>query len=340
MTRLDDISPQLESEAMEWARAEHPHALHLERALHWLVQLDSDASAALRIAALLHDIERAFPDPDSPYDGARQWDQDAYVRYHETRCAQFLAAWLIEHRADPTVARDAVELVLYHEEGGWREADLLQAADSLSFIDTMTPLITGWITTGTTTREGALAKLAAHVRPHPGAARARARPAADRGRDGGVQRGLMPSEWLQPATLDEALRLRREHGEDALVLAGGTFVGILLSTGFLPPPPAFLALRDVPDLHGVDVDGGVLVLGAMATHRAVETDPRVAGRGGRRWRAACGSSPTSACATRPRSAASWPTPTTRPTRRRCSPRSGPRPCSRARPVGARCRCAS
>ena len=39
--------------------------------------------------------------------------------------------------------------------------------------------------------------------------------------------------------------LRREHGEDALVLAGGTFVGILLSTGLLPPPPAFLALRDV-----------------------------------------------------------------------------------------------
>ena len=40
------------------------------------------------------------------------------------------------------MARDAVELVLYHEEGGWPEADLLQAADSLSFIETMTPLIT------------------------------------------------------------------------------------------------------------------------------------------------------------------------------------------------------
>jgi hypothetical protein len=159
VTRLDDISPQLESVAMDWARAEHPHALHLERALHWLVQLEPDASAALRIAALLHDIERAYPDPDAPYDGALQWDQDVYIRYHETRCAQYLAAWLIEHRADPTVARDAVELVLYHEEGGWREADLLQAADSLSFIDTMTPLITGWITSGRTTRQGALAKL-------------------------------------------------------------------------------------------------------------------------------------------------------------------------------------
>ena len=85
----------------------------------------------------------------------------------------------------------------------------------------------------------------------------------------------MPSAWLQPATLDEALGLRREHGDEALVLAGGTFVGILLSTGFLPPPPAFLALRDVPDLQGVRVDGDELVLGAMATHRAVETDARV-----------------------------------------------------------------
>jgi len=81
--------------------------------------------------------------------------------------------------------------------------------------------------------------------------------------------------WLQPATLDEALALRREHGEDALVVAGGTFVGILLSTGLLAPPPAFLALRDVAGLDDVRVEDGTLVLGALATHRRVETHPAV-----------------------------------------------------------------
>ena len=86
----------------------------------------------------------------------------------------------------------------------------------------------------------------------------------------------MTTAWLQPATLDEALALRREHGDDALVVAGGTFVGILLSTGLLMPPPAFLALRDVAGLGDVRVDeDGTLVLGALATHRQVETHPEV-----------------------------------------------------------------
>ena len=112
VTRLDDISPQLETVAMDWARAEHPHALHLERALHWLV-----AARARRVRARCASprccTTSSAPTPirTRRTTGRAQWDQDAYVRYHETRCAQFLAAWLIEHRADPTVARDAVELV-------------------------------------------------------------------------------------------------------------------------------------------------------------------------------------------------------------------------------------
>jgi hypothetical protein len=153
------VSQPLEDAARAWARAEHPHARHLERSLDWLLELDRDARDALRIAALLHDIERAYPDPDARWSGASHWAEDTYVHYHEARCAQYLAAWLLDHDAHPTVARDAVALVLYHEEGGWPEADLLQAADSLSFIETMTPLIRGWIANGDTTPQSALAKL-------------------------------------------------------------------------------------------------------------------------------------------------------------------------------------
>ena len=45
--------------------------------------------------------------------------------------------------------RDEVEaLVRVHEEGGWPEADLVQAADSLSFLETMVPLVVGWVQAG------------------------------------------------------------------------------------------------------------------------------------------------------------------------------------------------
>ena len=48
----------------------HPHALHLERTLHWLLELDPHASEPARIAAATHDVERAYPDPSAGWDSA------------------------------------------------------------------------------------------------------------------------------------------------------------------------------------------------------------------------------------------------------------------------------
>ncbi|MEW6638290.1 MAG: FAD binding domain-containing protein, partial [Actinomycetota bacterium] len=76
------------------------------------------------------------------------------------------------------------------------------------------------------------------------------------------------SEWLEPRSLEEALALRAEHGDEATVVAGGTFLGILMNQSFLAPT-RLLALRSVPELAGVESDGD-LRLGAMATHRRVE----------------------------------------------------------------------
>lgn len=77
-------------------------------------------------------------------------------------------------------------------------------------------------------------------------------------------------EWLAPHTLDEALALRCERGSDATVVAGGTFVGVLMNQGVLAPT-ALLSLRGVPDLAGISApEGAGLRLGAMTTHRAVE----------------------------------------------------------------------
>jgi carbon-monoxide dehydrogenase medium subunit len=81
-------------------------------------------------------------------------------------------------------------------------------------------------------------------------------------------------EWLEPSTLPDAIAMRAERGDDATVLAGGTFVGILMNQGFLRPR-SLLSLGRVEELRGIDVSGGELRLGAMVTHRAVERDARV-----------------------------------------------------------------
>jgi aerobic carbon-monoxide dehydrogenase medium subunit len=81
-------------------------------------------------------------------------------------------------------------------------------------------------------------------------------------------------EWLAPSTLREAIALRAERGEAATVVAGGTFVGILINQGLLVPP-ALLSLGDVAELRSIEIVAGELRLGATVTHRAVERDPRI-----------------------------------------------------------------
>jgi hypothetical protein len=146
-------------EGVAWVRAEHPHAAHLERTLYWARELAPDAGGVLLLAALLHDIERATPDPDSGFDSARDWARDVYVDYHQGRSAGHLARWMGERGAAPSEIAGAVALVAVHERGGWPEADLLQAADSLSFIETLTPLLREWVESGRATQAQALAKL-------------------------------------------------------------------------------------------------------------------------------------------------------------------------------------
>jgi carbon-monoxide dehydrogenase medium subunit len=79
---------------------------------------------------------------------------------------------------------------------------------------------------------------------------------------------------MAPDSLEEALALRAERGDDATVLAGGTFVGILMNQGFLSPP-ALLSLGRIAELRSIAAVDGELRLGAMATHRAVERSDAV-----------------------------------------------------------------
>ena len=76
-------------------------------------------------------------------------------------------------------------------------------------------------------------------------------------------------EWHEPRSLEEALALRAEHGDEATVVAGGSFLGIVINQKLLAPT-RLVALRRIPDLDYIEAGNGLLRLGAMATHRSVE----------------------------------------------------------------------
>jgi len=79
-------------------------------------------------------------------------------------------------------------------------------------------------------------------------------------------------EWLAPSSLEEALALRASRGADTTVVAGGSFLAILMNQGFVQPT-SLLSLGGVGELRGIAVVDGELRLGAMVRHRDVERDP-------------------------------------------------------------------
>jgi CO/xanthine dehydrogenase FAD-binding subunit len=81
-------------------------------------------------------------------------------------------------------------------------------------------------------------------------------------------------DYLVPRSLDEALGILAEHGEQAKVLAGGQSLVPLLN--FRLVRPAYLVdLNEIGELAGIRAEDGRLVLGAMTRQRAVETSALV-----------------------------------------------------------------
>jgi hypothetical protein len=128
-----------------------PNGRHLTRTRDWLLELDPDAGEALRIGALTHDIERSLP--GGPVQSGDVPANDRFYRdAHQARSVEIVSTWLDEQgRADLI---DAVsEVVRIHEWGGTPGADLVQAADSISFLETTAKEMPGWIQEGRYSRE-------------------------------------------------------------------------------------------------------------------------------------------------------------------------------------------
>jgi aerobic carbon-monoxide dehydrogenase medium subunit len=71
--------------------------------------------------------------------------------------------------------------------------------------------------------------------------------------------------YFAPSSLEQALELLTRHGEDAKLLAGGHSLIPAMKLR-LSEPACLIDLGRLPDLHGVRLDGNVLVIGAMTVH--------------------------------------------------------------------------
>jgi aerobic carbon-monoxide dehydrogenase medium subunit len=82
-------------------------------------------------------------------------------------------------------------------------------------------------------------------------------------------------DYLEPTTVAEACALLRQHAGEAKVFAGGSHVTILLKQG-LYQPQALINIKKIPALKHIRFDDAAgLRIGALVTHRELETSTLV-----------------------------------------------------------------
>lgn len=86
-----------------------------------------------------------------------------------------------------------------------------------------------------------------------------------------------PFEYAAPESLEQAVALLGEHGDDAKVIAGGQSLVPLLAFR-LAAPQVLVDLNRLDGLSHLRLEGDTLVAGAMARHRDVEMLPGLAER--------------------------------------------------------------
>ncbi|RLB06626.1 MAG: xanthine dehydrogenase family protein subunit M [Deltaproteobacteria bacterium] len=77
-------------------------------------------------------------------------------------------------------------------------------------------------------------------------------------------------DYLKPSTLEEALSLLYEHGEGAMLIAGGTDVMVEIKQRKIAPK-ALISLRGVKELEYIEPHNGGVRIGSMTTHRTLES---------------------------------------------------------------------
>lgn len=76
-------------------------------------------------------------------------------------------------------------------------------------------------------------------------------------------------EYYAPTSVQEAVSLLQQHGEDAKVLAGGHSLIPLLKLR-LASPPVLVDIGRIQELKGIQRQNGSVTIGALATHADIE----------------------------------------------------------------------
>ena len=77
-------------------------------------------------------------------------------------------------------------------------------------------------------------------------------------------------EYFAPTSVDEALALLSEHGDDAKILAGGHSLIPAMKLR-LAEPAVLIDIQRVEGLKGISESDGTLVIGALTTHHELES---------------------------------------------------------------------
>jgi len=81
-------------------------------------------------------------------------------------------------------------------------------------------------------------------------------------------------DYEVPESLEEAVRMLHENGEDAKLLAGGHSLLPLMKLR-LAAPTLLVDLRRIPGLHGIQRDNGSWRLGALTRHADLQDAPEL-----------------------------------------------------------------
>jgi carbon-monoxide dehydrogenase medium subunit len=81
-------------------------------------------------------------------------------------------------------------------------------------------------------------------------------------------------DYEAPESLEEAVRMLHENGEDAKILAGGHSLVPLMKLR-LAAPTLLVDLRRIPGLHGIQRENGSWRVGAMTRHADLQDTPEL-----------------------------------------------------------------
>ncbi len=131
---------------------------HLTRAGDWMLVLAPERPE-LVVAALLHDMERSVPGGPKLDMATTPWDDRTYNDAHTGRSAEIVPAWLAEQGASAQLCAAVAQPIREHEFGGSPDGDLMQACDSISFLEANVGLVASWANRGICSVDKARQKL-------------------------------------------------------------------------------------------------------------------------------------------------------------------------------------